>query len=161
MKKIAFLFAILLTFNSFAQEDLPSAAVQTIEGSDITITKATDKDNVVIVSLWATWCVPCIKELDAISEMYDEWQEDTDVELIAVSVDDSRTVKRVKSLVNGKGWEYEILLDTNNNLKRALGAATVPLTILVKDNKIVYRHSGYSPGAEMELYEKVKEYSSK
>ena len=161
MKKIAFFFAILLTFNAFSQEDLPKASLQTIDGTDTTIAEATDKDNVVIVSLWATWCVPCIKELDAISDMYEEWQEETGVELIAVSVDDSRTVKRVKPLINGKGWDYEILLDTNNDLKRALGAATVPLTLLIKDNKIVYRHSGYSPGAEMELYEKVKEYSAK
>jgi thiol-disulfide isomerase/thioredoxin len=160
MKNIALLFALLLTFNTFAQEDLPNATVQTIDGTDTSIEEATDKDNVVIVSLWATWCVPCIKELDAISEVYEDWQDETNVELIAVSVDDSRTVKRVKSLINGKGWEYEILLDTNNDLKRALGASTVPLTLLIKDNKIVYRHSGYSPGAEMELYEKVKEYSA-
>ncbi len=161
MKKIAFLFAILLTCNAFAQEELPNVTIQTMDGSDTTITEVTAKDNVVIVSLWATWCVPCIKELDAISDLYDEWQDETGVELIAVSVDDSRTVKRVKPLINGKGWDYDILLDTNNDLKRALGAATVPLTILIKDNKIVYRHSGYSPGAEMELYEKVKEYSAK
>jgi hypothetical protein len=36
----------------------------------------------------------------------------------------------------------------------------VPLTLLVKNNQIVYRHSGYSPGAEMELYEKIKEFSA-
>lgn len=160
MKKIVFILSILLSFSSFAQEDLPNTDLETIDGSSITVKEATTKDNVVVVSLWATWCVPCIKELDAISEVYTDWQDETNVELIAVSVDDSRTVKRVKPLINGKGWDYEILLDTNNDLKRALGAATVPLTLLVKDNKIVYRHSGYSPGAEMELYEKIKEYSN-
>lgn len=159
MKKIAFLFAILLTFNSFAQEDLPNVDLKTLDGSDTTFIKEASKDNVVVVSLWATWCVPCIKELDAISEVYEDWQDETDVELIAVSVDDSRTVKRVKPLINGKGWEYDILLDTNNDLKRALGASTVPLTILVKDGKIVYRHSGYTPGSENELYEKIQELS--
>ena len=82
------------------------------------------------------------------------------MELFAISVDDSRTVKRVKPLINGKAWDYTILLDTNNDFKRALGAATVPLTLLVKDNKIVYRHSGYSPGAEYELYKKIKEFSN-
>lgn len=63
-------------------------------------------------------------------------------------------------MVNGKGWDYTVLLDTNNDFKRAIGAATVPLTLLVKNNKIVYRHSGYSPGAEYELYEKIKEFST-
>jgi hypothetical protein len=71
-------------------------------------------------------------------------------------MDDSRTVNRVRPLVNGKGWDYNILLDPNNDLKRRLGAATVPLTMIVKDGKIVYRHSGYAPGAEDELYEELK-----
>ncbi|GER59848.1 TlpA family protein disulfide reductase [Patiriisocius marinus] len=160
MKKIVLLFSFLATINAVAQEDLPSVDLTTIDGSSINITEATKKDNVVIVSLWATWCVPCLKELDAISDVYEDWQDETNVELIAVSVDDSRTVKRVKPLINGKGWDYEILLDENNDFKRALGASTVPLTLLIKDNKIVYRHSGYTPGSENELYEKVKEYSN-
>ena len=67
--------------------------------------------------------MPCIKELDAISDLYQDWIEETGVSLIAVSVDDSRTVKRVKSLISGKGWEYDILLDTNNDLKE--GGRTV------------------------------------
>ena len=160
MKKIVFLLSLLLTFNAFAQDELPNVDLATMDGGTINIQKAADSENVVVISLWATWCVPCLKELDAISEVWDEWQEETNVELLAVSVDDSRTIKRVKPLINGKGWDYTILLDTNNDLKRALGASTVPLTVLVKDNKIVYRHSGYSPGAEMDLYEKIKEYSN-
>ena len=159
MNKIVLLLCFLLTFTTYAQEDLPNVDVTTLSGNTININEATDQDNVVVVSLWATWCVPCLKELDAISEVYDEWQNETKVELIAVSVDDSRTVKRVKPLINGKGWDYTILLDTNNDLKRSLGAATVPLTLLIKNNQIVYRHSGYSAGAEAELYEKIKEYS--
>ncbi len=159
MKKIALIFCLFLSFNSFAQNGIPNIDVNTLDGDNVNIKDVTNQDNIVILSLWATWCVPCIKELDAISEVYEEWQEETNVELIAVSVDDSRTVKRVKPVVNGKGWEYNILLDTNNDLKRALGASTVPLTLAIKDNKIIYRHSGYSPGAEDELFEIIKEHS--
>lgn len=159
MKKVALILCLTLSFSSFSQNEIPNIDVKTLDGQTVNIKEVANQDNVVIISLWATWCVPCIKELDAISEVYDDWQEETGVQLIAVSVDDSRTVKRVKSLVNGKGWDYNVLLDTNNDLKRALGASTVPLTLVIKDNKIVLRHSGYSPGAEDELYEKVKELS--
>jgi thiol-disulfide isomerase/thioredoxin len=145
---------------AFSQNELPNTDLTTLDGKTITVSEMIKDDNVAIISLWATWCVPCLKELDAISEVYQDWQEETDVILYAVSVDDSRTVKRVKPLINGKGWEYDILLDTNNDFKRALGASTVPLTIVVKNGKIVYRHSGYNPGAEYELYEKVKEHSN-
>ena len=160
MKKIASLFCILLPFITLSQNELPTADLTTIEGKKISLQEAATSDNVVIVSLWATWCVPCLKELDAISEVWDDWQDETNVELLAISIDDSRTVKRVKPLINGKGWDYTILLDTNNDLKRALGASTVPLTLLVKNNKIIFRHSGYSPGYESELFEKIKEYSN-
>ncbi|WP_179005054.1 TlpA family protein disulfide reductase [Winogradskyella forsetii] len=160
MKKLILIFCLgLLSFTAIAQNDLPNLDVTSIDGKTIALTDATNKDGVTIISLWATWCVPCLKELDAINDIYDEWQEETNVELLAVSVDDSRTVKRVKSMVNGKGWDYTVLLDTNNDLKRALNASSIPLTILVKNNKIVYEHSGYSPGAELELYEKIKELS--
>lgn len=150
---------LLISMPSFAQDELPNIDLTTMEGKNVVLKEATNKEGITVISLWATWCVPCLKELDAINEIYFEWQEEVNVELIAVSVDDSRTVKRVKSLVNGKDWDFSVLLDTNNDLKRALNASTIPLTILVKDNKIVFKHSGYSPGSELELFEKIKELS--
>lgn len=160
MKKslVIFCFA-LFSLNCFAQNDLPNVNLQSIDGKSVALKDVTNKEGVTIISLWATWCVPCLKELDAINDVYEDWQEETNVELIAISIDDSRTLRRVKSMVNGKDWDYTILLDTNTDLKRALNASSVPLTILVKDNKIVYKHSGYSPGAELELYKKIKELS--
>ena len=157
-------FFILLFLGSTAlisaQDQLPNVTLTNLNQEDVNLQEVASSDDPVIISLWATWCVPCLKELDAISEVYEDWQDETNVKLIAVSVDDSRTVKRVKPLINGKGWDYEVLLDTNNDVKRALGAATVPLTILVKNGEIVYRHSGYTPGAENELYDYVQEYSN-
>ena len=134
--------------------------LETLDGNSVDIQAATNQDNIVVVSLWATWCIPCIKELDAIKKVYEEWQNETNVELIAVSVDDPRTARRIRPLINSKGWDYTILLDSNSELKRALKASTIPLTLLIKDNKIVYKHSGYTPNAEIELYEKIKEYSN-
>lgn len=160
MKHLIFILCVgLFSLSSMAQNELPSVDLTSIDGKTIALEDATNKDGVTIISLWATWCVPCLKELDAISDIYDEWQDETNVKLLAISVDDSRTVKRVKSMVNGKDWDYTVLLDKNSDLKRALNASSIPLTILVKDGKIVYEHSGYSPGAELELYKKIKELS--
>lgn len=159
MKKIIFVLFALSATLSFSQDELPNIKLINMDGETVNLRDAAANDGPVVISLWATWCVPCLKELDAISEVYEDWQDETNVKLIAVSIDDSRTVKRVKPLINGKGWEYEILLDSNNDVKRALGAATVPLTVVVKDGKIVYRHSGYNPGAENELYEYIQKHS--
>lgn len=161
MKKKIFLFlsAVIVISQLSAQTEMPNMELENLDGQKVNLQSISADGQLVVVSLWATWCVPCKNELDAISYLYDDWQMETDVKLYAISVDDSRTVKRVRPMVNGKGWDYEILLDTNNDLKRRLGAATVPLTLIVKDNQILYRHSGYTPGAEDELYEKLIEYS--
>ena len=160
MKTLTALF-LSLTFSTlvFAQDQLPQIQIETLNGDDISLQSISENDQLVIVSLWATWCVPCKNELDAINDVYEDWVDETNVKLYAISVDDSRTVKRVRPLVSGKGWEFDILLDTNSDLKRQLNAPTIPVTLLVKNNKILFRHSGYTPGSEDELYEKIKEFS--
>ena len=159
MKTLITLFLTLsITSLSFSQNELPSMELKTLDGKSIQL-QDISKDQVVVISLWATWCVPCKNELDAISEVYDDWVDETNVKLYAVSVDDSRTVSRVKPLVNGKSWDFTILLDTNNDLKRELGASTIPLTLIIKNGKIVYRHSGYTPGSEEALFEEIKKHS--
>ncbi len=160
MKKLGLLLLFVFGFGIVnAQSSLPSVSLKTIDGKTVNTAKLSEGKTIVI-SLWATWCVPCKNELDAISDVYDEWVDETGVELYAVSVDDSRTVKRVKPLVNGKGWDYEVLLDTNHDLKRALGVSTVPVVLIVRDNKILYRHSGYTEGAEDDLFEEIKKYAN-
>ena len=153
---ITVLFIGMLSGN--AQNALPNVTLKTLDGKTLN-TSDLPKDKPVIISFWATWCVNCIKELDAISEVYEDWQDETDVELFAVTIDDSRALKRVKPMVNGKGWDYDILLDTNQELKRALGISTIPVTLVVKNGKIIHRHSNYTPGAEDKLFEEVKELS--
>lgn len=155
MKQLIMAMVFGIGLNVMAQDALPDIAVTTLDGESTSLVHQASESPLTVISLWATWCVPCIKELDAISDLYPDWQEETDVSLLAVSIDDARTVRRVRPMINGKGWDYTILLDTNNDVKRALGAATVPLTVLVKNGQIVYRHSGYTPGAELELYEEI------
>ncbi|AUC83372.1 TlpA disulfide reductase family protein [Lacinutrix sp. Bg11-31] len=159
MKHFFYLLVFAMSLNLSAQENLPTAEIKTLDGTTTTLQEISKDNSLIVVSLWATWCVPCKNELDAINDVYTDWQDETDVKLYAVSVDDSRTVSRVKPLVNGKAWDFDILLDTNNDLKRELGAATVPLTLIIKNGKIVYRHSGYTPGAEDILFEEIKKHS--
>lgn len=112
-----------------------------------------------IVSFWATWCTPCKKELTNIQNVYEEWQKKYNVQLVAVSIDDIRNQSKVKTYVNGESWEYLILMDTNQDLKRALNIQTVPFTLLVdKSGKIVYEHSSYVEGDELELEKKLNEH---
>jgi peroxiredoxin len=157
--KRSFLIIFLFTFAFCKAQDLPNITLKSIDDESVSLTELANSDNIKIFSFWATWCVPCINELDAIADVYEEWQEETNVELIAISTDDARTKKRVVPLVNGKDWDYQILIDDNQDLKRALNINILPYVIVVKNGKIIHTRTGYTPGSEDELYDIVKEHS--
>ena len=159
MKQLLCALLCAVSINLTAQEILPDSEIKTLDGTTTSLKEISKENDLIVVSLWATWCVPCKNELDAINEVYIDWQDETGVKVFAISVDDSRTVSRVKPLVNGKAWDFTILLDTNNDLKRELGASTIPLTLIIKNGEIVHKHSGYTPGSEEELFEEIKKHS--
>ena len=160
MRHLLVLVCFLCYNTAFSQTTIPNTNLTTLNGKSVKIQDEISKDKITILSFWASWCMPCINELDAISEVYEDWQEDFNMELIAISTDDARTQKRIRPMVNGKGWPYKILLDKNQELKRALNISTIPQIIILKDSKIIYIHSGYSPGVEDEFYEIIKENSN-
>ena len=148
---------LLVGFNLNAQTNLPNIQLSNLEGKKVSSTADySEKDQLYVFSFWATWCTPCISELDEINDLMSEWKKEVAFKLIAISIDDSRTQKRVKPLINGKGWGFDILLDTNQDFKRALGIVNVPYLIVVKNNKIVHIQNGYVPGNELDLLEKLK-----
>ncbi len=159
MKHLFLVVLLLSSALSFSQKSIPNTTVSTLQGRTVKIQDEISKDKITVLSFWATWCVPCINELDAISDVYDDWKEETNVEIIAISIDDSRTQRRIRPLVNGKGWEYKILIDKNQELKRALNISVVPHIIILKGSKILYRHTGYSPGSEDKIFEIIKKNS--
>ena len=153
MKKIAILL-LFTCFNLFSQNKLPDLNLSDLEGKKFSLKNDfSEKDKLYIFSFWATWCTPCIAELEAISEHYEDWKKEMNIELIAVSIDDARTQKRVKPLLNGKNWPYTMLLDSNQDFKRALSIVNVPYSIIVKNQKIVHVQNGYSQGSEEELHD--------
>ena len=156
MKKLLFLLFLTTSF-IFGQKSIPNIELKNESGKTINISKLSD-ETIKVYSFWATWCVPCINELDAINENYDDWKDEIDFDLVAISIDDARTSSKVIPLLNGKEWEFEVLFDVNHKLKRALNIDTIPYLIIVKNNKIVYEHLGYTPGFEFDLYDKIKEF---
>jgi thiol-disulfide isomerase/thioredoxin len=163
MRKIvllACLFAIASLSEISAQ--LPAVTLKTIDGQSVRMDTLTNDGKPIIIDFFATWCKPCQRELDAIAEVYGDWQEETGVKLYAVSIDQAQNVHKVKPLVSNHGWEYEVLLDSNEELKRAFGVQNIPyVMILDGEGKIVYKHIGYTDGGEEELLSKLRELNTK
>lgn len=158
MKKILAILAVMMLSATAAFAQLPSVNIKTIDGKTINTADLNNDGKPFIIDFFATWCHPCNRELDAIAEVYEDWQKETGVKIIAVSIDQAQNINKVKPLVDGRGWEYEVLLDPNSDFKRALGVQMIPYTLIVDgEGNIVYKHNGYTDGAEEELIEKVRE----
>ena len=145
-------FTMILTRGDlFAQLEVFQTPLKTLEGKTTRISDFLGQKPT-ILSFWATWCLPCKKELDAITEIYPYWQESFGVQLIAVSIDNARAIPRIKPMISEKEWPFIIMTDSNQALMRALNFQTIPQTFLINpEGLIVYRHSGYLPGDELEL----------
>ena len=163
LQKIFALFLFLgLGFSLMAQKAVPSAEIKTLDGKTVNLQDYAKNGKITVISLWATWCSPCKKELDAIAEIYPDWQEEYDMELVAITIDTQRALAKVKPMVQSKGWEYIILSDANNVLRNSLQFQSIPQTYLIdQEGNIVYTHTGYVPGDEYELEDKIKALAKK
>lgn len=137
---------------------IPSENVKNLRGQTIDTENFSNDGKPFVINFWATWCKPCILELNNISDVYPVWQDETGVKIIAISIDDSRNSKKVAPFVNGRGWEYEVYLDENSDFKRAMNVNNPPHTFLFNgEGELVWEHNGYAPGDEDKLYNKIKE----
>ncbi len=158
MKRVLFIGMMLVALTTTVSAQLPKVTLKDLSGKVIDTDTLSNSGKPFIIDFFATWCKPCNRELDAIAEVYEEWQEETGVKIFAVSIDQAQNIHKVKPLVDNHGWEYDVLLDPNSDFKRALGIQMIPYVLIVDgQGNIVYKHNGYTDGAEEELIEKVRE----
>ena len=162
MKRTLLLSALLLAGIAVAHAQLPSVSLKSIDGKTVDTAKLENGGKPFIISFFATWCKPCNRELNAIHEVYPDWQDETGVKVVAVSIDQAQNIQKVKPLVDSNGWEYDVLLDPNGDFKRAMGVNMIPHVFIVDgEGKIVESRSGYTEGGEAHLIEKVRELLAK
>jgi len=160
VKMLLVLFITCLFLNSSISQDvktIPSASIKNLKNETIDTKTFNNEGKPFVINFWATWCKPCIMELNAISEVYEEWQAETGVKIFAISVDDSRSSKKVAPFVKSRNWKYDSYLDENSDFKRAMNVNNPPHTFLYNGKgELVWQHNGYAPGDEEELYKQIK-----
>ena len=156
MKRVVFLLLLFASWSALSAQ-LPAVSLKTMNGQSVRTDTLSNGGKPFVIDFFATWCKPCIRELDAISEVYPDWQEETGVRFIAVSIDRAQDIQKVRPLVNNHGWEYDVLLDPNSDLRRALSIQNIPFVVVIDgQGRIAYKHDGYTDGEETELIEEIK-----
>jgi len=158
MKRIYLILVIAMVAIAAIAQDIPNVRIQTNEGKNVNTISWIDNETPFIVSFWSTTCKPCLKELDTLSENYDDWNEEKPFRVIAVSIDDSRSLARAKALASGRGWDmFDVFFDVNSEFRRLMNVSMVPhVFVFDKKGKQVYTHVGYKPGDEDELFKIIK-----
>ena len=150
---------LALFISAIASAQIPSVTVENTKGEAYNTKNLLKEGTPMIISFWSTSCKPCIRELDAIYDALPDWLEDVKFRVVAVSTDDSRLLAKAKSFAEGRGWgeDFTLLFDKNQDFMRAMNVSVVPHVFVVDaTGKVVYSHTSYVPGNELELIEAVK-----
>lgn len=171
MKKFAYISMIailclltvsLLSASEPSGKKLPNIKVKNLKGAKVSTSDFHNNGKPIVINFWATWCKPCLLELNTIHDLYPDWQKETGVKIIAVSIDDTRNSSKVAPFVRGRNWKYDVYLDENSDLRRALNVNNPPHTFLINgDGEIIWEHNGYAPGDEKVLFKEIKKLSGK
>lgn len=157
MKRLFSLICLVLAVSSVSAQQLPDVKVENAQGKIVSV-RDLAQGKPMIISYWSIACKPCIQELNAINDALAEWREEAPLEVVAVSVDDARLKASAKAIASSRGWEFICVYDENQDLKRAMNVSLTPQSFVVDgEGNIVFSHSGYTPGSEQLLFDKIVE----
>lgn len=157
MKRFLSLFCAITVALTVSAQQLPDVKVENAQGKQISV-RDLSQGKPMIISYWSIACKPCIQELNAINDSLAEWREEADLEVVAVSVDDARLKASAKAIASSRGWEFICVYDENQDLKRAMNVSLTPQSFVVDgEGNIIFSHSGYTPGSEQLLFDKIVE----
>jgi len=139
------------------ETDFPKVKIQNLKGRSVFVHDVLD-NKLTLVNFWATWCVPCLKEMKYLNQFHTTYSEQG-FQVIGISIDDTRSSRRVPSVLKSKKVDYPVLLDTEQLLFNRFQSSAMPFSVLVSaDGKILWEHTGYIPGDEKKMEEVILSY---
>ncbi len=104
---------------------------------------------ITVFDFWASWCRPCLKAMPKLEKIYQEYKS-KGVNVVGVNTDGPRSIAKALPLINSLKITYPNISDIEGNVKEDLEVGSLPTLLVIKNNKVVYRHEGFAHGDEEE-----------
>jgi cytochrome c biogenesis protein CcmG, thiol:disulfide interchange protein DsbE len=157
MKKLSLVLIILAAFlsvNSAKAQSFYDFTLQDLDGNDVSLSKLLEKGPV-FLSFWATWCSPCKDEMKEMQVIYDKYK-DKGFTYLAVNTDSQKSLAKVKSYISSKGYNFPVVLDTDEKIFEAYLGEGLPYALLIDTEKnIVAKHLGFLTGDEQKIEKEI------
>tara|TARA_A100001234_G_scaffold148674_1_gene130899 strand:- start:36125 stop:36634 length:510 start_codon:yes stop_codon:yes gene_type:complete len=92
-----------------------------------------------IINFWASWCNPCIDEVNHLNDFAYLDKENFD-KIIAINIFDN--LDDAKEFINIYSAKFNNYYDETKTIPIEFGVSGVPETFFMKDNKIIYKFIG-------------------
>ncbi len=159
MKKVIFLLLSFFAFVTFTKAQMYyEFTLPDLDGNDVSMQKILEKSDVVMLSFWATWCTPCKEEMKKMADLYEKYKLQG-FEYVALSVDNQKSVSKVKAFITAQGYSFPVLLDTDKRVFEGYsGKDEMPYSVMLnKKKEIIAVHVGFKTGDEVIIEKEIKE----
>lgn len=146
----------IVTSSVFGGNKAPDFTLKKMSGGSFTLNENLN-NGPILLDFWATWCKPCLKALPEVQRIHEKYAENG-LQVVTISTDNPKSSRKVKPFVKGARYTFEVLLDSDQEVRKLFGGTVIPLSMLISsEGEIVYRHIGYKSGDESELETKIRQ----
>jgi peroxiredoxin len=139
----------------------PAFRLSDVEGNPFQLEDL--RGHVVLLNFWATYCIPCLTELEAYRALQLRHANEAGpglpggLRIVAVSVDGPQTVARARSFARTRAFPFPVVLDPEQDAYRLYNVSVMPTSLLIDaEGRIVHRQEGFQPGDEADLERRIE-----
>ncbi|RLC47185.1 MAG: hypothetical protein DRI23_11615 [Candidatus Cloacimonadota bacterium] len=152
------ILTVLLAIQLAAAEKAGDFKLENIEGKQVKLSDF-QKEGLVILDFWATWCVPCKNSLPKLNELHKKYDN---VNVVTICTDKPRKKSEAISHVKSNKFKFHTLFDSKKVVQKQFNVTNIPFSLIIdQDGTILYEHTGYQRGDEKHYEEIIIEWLEK